>query len=172
MKDFEALIKICLLEVTSVGITPGNIIEWKINRRSKKRWGQCTKKPNGDCIIQIAVQLLEDERVSEKACKETILHEILHSCPGCNGHTGKWKEYAQIVNAKYGYNIKRTTSGEEKGVENYCSAKQLQVKYMFCCRYCEHTITKKKKCKFTHYYKNYSCLNCGRAHAYRRYYLR
>lgn len=172
MKDFQKLIEKCLEEVVVAGIQPGNITEWTINRRAKRRWGQCTKKANGEYRIQIAAQLLEDERISEKACKDTIIHEILHSCPDGMGHTGKWKEYAKTINEKYGYNIKRTTSGEEKGVENYHSIRRLQLKFMFRCKYCGNTITKKKKCKFTHYYKNYSCMQCGRAHAYQKYILK
>lgn len=171
VKDYNKLIECCVAEVRSAGIVPGNIIEWKINRRAKKRWGLCTRKPNGDCIIQIAARLLEDERISEKACKETIIHEILHTCPECHGHTGQWKAYAQIMNEKYGYNIKRTTSGEEKGVENYHVTQRLDYSYKIICKYCGYVILKKKKCKFTHYYGNYKCASCGRTHAYKKYYL-
>lgn len=169
MKDFEKLIDVCLAEVTEAGLEPGNITEWTINRRAKKRWGQCTRKTNGEYTIQIAARLLEDDRISEKSCKNTMIHEILHSCPGGMGHTGKWKEYAKKMNDQYGYDIKRTTSGKEKGVENYRVTSRLNYKYMFRCRYCGNTIIKKKRCKFTHYYKNYKCMMCGRAHAYRKY---
>lgn len=168
MKDFDKLIKTCLEEVKNAGITPGNITNWSINYRSKKRWGQCTKKPNGKCEIQIAARLLEDDRIPEKACKDTIIHEILHSCPECSGHKGKWLEYATIINGKYGYDIKRTTSGTEKGVEDYESSKKLRIKFIFRCRYCGYTIYKKKACKFTHYYKNYRCMICGESHAFQR----
>lgn len=169
MKDFDKLIKTCLKEVKDAGITPGNIVEWTINYRSKQRWGQCTKKPNGDFTIQIAARLLEDDRISEKACKNTIVHEILHACPDGTGHKGKWREYAEIMNKKYDYNIKRTTSGSEKGVEDYKSCKTLRTKYIFRCRYCGYTIGKKKMCKFTHYYKNYRCMMCDKPHAFQRY---
>lgn len=125
MKNFEMLQKVCIDEVLGAGIEPGNIVSWVINRRAKTRWGMCTKNPDGTCIIQIAARLIEDERISEQACKETMIHEILHTCKGCKGHTGLWLIYANIMNKKYGYNIKRTTSGEEKGVENYTASKIL-----------------------------------------------
>lgn len=168
MKDFDKLINDCLYEITSVGIRPGNITEWKINRRSKERWGMCTKKPNGECIIQISARLLEDDNISEKACKDTIIHEILHSCPECKGHTGKWKEYALLMNRTYGYNIKRVTSGHEKGIEDYHVTRHLEIKYVFRCSCCGNTIFKKKKCKFTRYYRNYICLICGKAHTFEK----
>lgn len=168
MKEFKKLQEICIEEVLLAGITPGNITKWEINRRAKRRWGQCKKFPDGHCVIQIAAQLLEDDRVSERACKETIIHEILHSCPECNGHTGNWKAYADKMNKRYGYNIKRTTSGEEKGVENYKSERRA-VKYVFMCRYCKNLVTRTRKSKFTHYYRNYGCGVCGMPRAFDKY---
>lgn len=168
MKNFEELIRICLEEVRAAGISPGNIVEWKINRRSKMCWGQCTKKRNGECSIQISSRLLEDDRISMKDCKDTIIHEILHSCPECKGHTGKWKEYASIMNERYGYNIKRVTRGEEKGVENYQSTRTLEPKYYFRCKVCGSMVVKKRKCKFTRYYKNYICLRCGSIRSFQK----
>lgn len=165
MKNLEKLAADCLAEVRAAGIQAGTIVEWKVNRRAKKRWGLCHKDKDGKFHIQVAARLLEDDRVPEKACKETIIHEILHTAPDGMKHTGKWKEYANIMNKKYGYNIKRTTSGEEKGVENY-QAKRLSYQYKFKCKKCGQTILKKKKCKFTHYYKNYSCTICGTKNAF------
>lgn len=119
MKDFHKLIDESINEVKAAGITPGNIVNWRINTRAKSRWGLCKKLNDGTGFeIQIAHILLVSDDVSEKACKTTIIHEILHTCEGCKGHTGLWKQYAAIMNEKYGYNIKRTTSGAEKGLMN------------------------------------------------------
>ena len=161
MKDFEKLQMVCMEEVRAAGITPGNIVKWTINRRAKTRWGLCIKKGNGECEIQIAARLLEDDRISEDACKDTMIHEILHSCKGCTGHTGKWKQYAEIMNRKYGYHIKRVTSGEEKGVENYKGNSQ-PVKYVYRCAGCGQIVMRKKACKFTKYYRSYICGICGK----------
>lgn len=157
-----------MAEIKQAGITPGNIVAFEINRRSKKRWGLCTRKPNGECVIQIAAILLEDDRVSEKACKDTIIHEILHSCKECSGHTGKWKQYAQKMNAMYGYNIKRTTSGAEKGLDDYEVSYRLRDKYVFRCKNCGAIVRRKKACKFTRYYRNYGCGRCGKFRAFER----
>lgn len=116
MKDFRKLITECMNEVKEAGITPGNIVEWSVNYRAKRRWGLCSKSPDGKIKIQIASRLLIDDRVSVTACKETMIHEILHSVEGGMGHTGKWKQLAEVVNQKYGYSIKRTTSSKEKGL--------------------------------------------------------
>ncbi len=72
MKDFERLKKECMKEVTEIGIEIGKIKEWTINTRARSRWGQCTKNKDGSYSIQVSDRLLSDDRISEKACKETI----------------------------------------------------------------------------------------------------
>ena len=160
MKDFERLKEECLREVADLGIPVGIIGSWTINTRAKSRWGQCKKEIDGTYSIQIAESLLKDERISEKACKETIIHEILHTCKGCMKHQGKWKAYATMMNGRYGYKIKRVTSGNEKGVENY-TPKSTDIKYVFTCGGCGATIYRKRDSRFTRQYRYYSCTKCG-----------
>ncbi|WP_050008408.1 SprT-like domain-containing protein [Butyrivibrio sp. WCE2006] len=160
MKDFERLKEECLSEISALGIQIGTIKEWKINTRAKSRWGQCKMEIDGTYSIQIAQMLLIDERISEKACKETIIHELLHTCNGCMKHQGRWKKYAQMMNQQYGYNIKRVTSGTEKGVENY-KPDSRSVKYVFTCGGCGAKIYRKRDSKFTRNYRYYGCTKCG-----------
>lgn len=165
-KDFKRLQDICINEVKAIGIQPGIITEWKLNYRAKSRWGLCTRNNlTNECKIQISARLIEDDQISEQACKETMIHEILHTCQGVKGHTGLWKQYAEAINKQYGYHIKRATSGEEKGVENYHRKRQ-PYKYFFRCKGCGNIIKKKRACKFTHYYKNYRCTLCGTSRAF------
>ena len=166
-KDYEKLQKECLEEVKAANIKPAKDITWKINYRAKRRWGMCTIKPFSKCIIEISSRLLEDDRITVKACKETIIHEILHSCRGCSKHTGKWLEYARRMNDLYGYDIKRVTTGEEKGVENYVP-KEEPVKFRYVCKTCGQIIEKKRVCKFTKRYKSYICGICGTYGAFER----
>lgn len=168
MKDFERLQQICLDEVRAAGITPGKIGKWVINSRAKSRWGSCTMRENGEYEIQIAEVLLVDDHVSEVACKETMIHEILHTCKGGANHSGLWLEYANKMNKQYGYNIKRTTSMKEKGIEETYVAKQLDYKYLYRCETCGQTIFKKKACPFTRNYRNYTCLICGTEKAFHK----
>jgi predicted SprT family Zn-dependent metalloprotease len=162
LKDFELLKNECINEVTRLGIKLGQISSWKINTRAKTRWGMSKLNLDGTYTIEIAARLLEDERISETACKETIIHELLHTCKGCMRHTGKWKYYADVVNQVYGYNIKRVTQGQEKGVENY-EGTQMAIKYVFTCGKCGATIYRKRDSRFTRNYKYYGCARCGAA---------
>lgn len=116
MKNLEEYAIRCMEELDAIGIEYGNIVEVKANTRAKKRWGQCKAIPGG-YSINISVALL-DERNNEQGLKETIIHELLHSCKGCMNHGEKWKRLAQKVNRAYGYNIKRCSSAEDKGVQS------------------------------------------------------
>ena len=167
MKDYEALQKICLREVAEAGIEPGHIETFTVNHRAKTRWGLCRKTGKNSYSIEIAEALLSDDRISETACKETIIHEILHTCRGCMRHTGRWKEYAERMNARYGYRIKRVTTGSEKGVEDHVSRSQ-PVRYIYRCKRCGQLVMRKRACHFTRYYRNYSCGICGKWRAFER----
>ncbi|WP_029319126.1 hypothetical protein [Butyrivibrio sp. AE3004] len=160
MKDFEALKEKSLSDVKNAGIKIGKIVSWEINTRAKTRWGQCKKNIDGTYAIQISSTLLTDDRISEKAVLETMIHEILHTCENGMNHQGNWKINAEIMNRTYGYNIKRITKGSEKGVEDYKS-KPREIKYIFTCKGCGVQIYRKRDSKFTRNYRNYCCARCG-----------
>ncbi|MBO4458866.1 MAG: hypothetical protein J5802_14265 [Butyrivibrio sp.] len=160
MKDFERLRRDCMREVEAAGICISDRITFEINRRARTRWGLCKKNRDGSFRIQIAEILLADERISEKSCKETIIHELLHTCEGCMRHTGRWKQNALKMNSLYGYDIKRVTTGSEKGIEDYKSS-ELPVKYVFKCKSCGAVIYRKRESRFTRNYRHYICTRCG-----------
>ena len=126
----------------SLDIDFGPIDKVSINRTAKGRWGQCcydhvTKKYS----ININEDLLSDA-VPYKALMNTVLHEFLHAHEDRMCHTGEWKACANLVNIKYGYNIKRTTSSEEVGLKNYIDT---SYKYRVVCDKCETVTCYKKK---------------------------
>ena len=147
MKDLNRLVEECKRDIDSLGIEIGNINSVTVNTRSKRRWGQCTRHPDGTYDITISDRLLADN-VDDMAAKNTIAHELLHTIRGGSGHKGAWKSAAFHMNARYGYNIKRTTSCEEKGVEYVPSAiKSKPPKYIIKCGNCGKEYKYYKKCK-------------------------
>lgn len=159
MKNLKELYNQCIQELTDIGIEYGNVSEIVVNKRAKRRWGLCKKLPNKSFRIEISCQLLQDS-VSDDACKNTIIHELLHTCEGCQNHGYKWKEKANIVNSNYPqYNIKRTTSEQEKGIDEKDDKKRYP--YQFKCEGCGKISKRMKMSKFVKYYKNYRCRACG-----------
>ena len=155
MKDLNKLYKECIKECDDTGIEYGNIVSIKENSRYTRKWGYCSFK-NNEYSIQISSRLLKDD-VSDEAAKNTIMHEILHTVKGCLNHGPQWKAQAAIINNKYNfYNIKRTTSNEEKCIKETND----DYKYVFKCKNCNSIVRRQRDSRFVKYYKSYRCGKC------------
>ena len=158
MKDILKLAAECQADLASIGIPYGRVKRWVINTRAKARWGLCKKLPDGGFEIEIAEALLQND-VDDIAVKNTMLHELLHTCLGCLKHTGRWKQYADKVNRLLPmYNIKRTTSAEEKGVA--VKRKEPEYRYILKCYDCNKEIRRQKKSAVIEHPEHYRC-TCG-----------
>ena len=153
MKNFQKLYLECMQELRDIGIEYGCVCEWKINTRAVNRWGQCVSLGHGYYSINISARLLADN-VSDKAVKTTILHELVHTCEGCMNHGKEWKRIADEVNKAYGYNIKRTTSSEEKGVE------RVKPNYIVACPCCGTQWRYVRMAKMVQHPNLYRCGKC------------
>lgn len=159
MKDLLKLAVECMNELDAIGVKYGNVVEWKVNTRAKKRWGQCRYRiSTNDYSINISNELLADN-VSDRAVKDTIFHELIHTVDGCMNHGIKWQNIADLVNDCYGYNIKRCTSENEKGVK--LTRTEKIYKYQFVCLGCGQTIKRQKMSEFVKNYHNYRCGKCN-----------
>lgn len=155
MKDINKIFEECKNELTAIGITTGKITSMTVNTRAKSRWGQCRFNGKSKTYsINIASVLMSDD-VSDISTKNTVLHEMLHTCPNCMNHGKEWQALADKVNKAYGYNIKRTTSEKEKGVKLPESTET--VHYILKCENC------KGEWKYKRHSKIVECCEQGRA---------
>lgn len=158
MKDLIKLAKECEADLLSIGVQPGIVTHWSVNTRAKKRWGRC-QQYGGYFEISISSRLLADE-VDDQAAKNTIMHELLHTVRGCHGHTGLWKQLANKVNCRLPqYTIKRTTSSEEKSIEEVPRARTNR--YAIRCVGCRHEYVREKMTKVIQHPESYRCSHCG-----------
>lgn len=158
MKDLMKLVVECQRDLTSLNIRTGKVRNWTVNTRAKARWGYCAKVAKGLFDIQIAAALLQDE-VDDQAVKDTIVHELLHTIPGCFKHTGKWKQYANTINHLLPqYEIKRGSSYEEKGLED--TRPEPKYRYVLKCLQCGAEIKRQKKSAAVEHPEHYRC-QCG-----------
>ena len=128
----------------------------KVNPRPKKRFG-CCRKQGEKFIIEISEFILkcDDEKI-----RGVIAHEVLHTCEGCYEHGMQWKEYASQMNAAYGYNIKRTSSFEEMGVESEILDGSNKIKYIIKCEKCGREYPRQRYTCVMQKIKAYRC-SCG-----------
>ena len=71
----------------------------QINTRAKRRCGQCKRISAQEYSINISEQYLRNCPPSE--IHNTIMHEVIHSAPGCMNHGATWQNIAHRVNQKY-----------------------------------------------------------------------
>lgn len=156
MKNLSKYFVECKKELDGIGIPYSkNIMSCTVNYRAKSRWGQCRRR-GGTYSINISNRLLADN-VPAKSLKQTIIHELLHTCPGCMKHTGDWKKWADVVNRKLGYHVSRLSSAEDLGVHDSVSP----WKYTVVCTNCNKEVAHyQRKTKVVKYPGAYWCGIC------------
>ena len=159
MKSLMKIVERCMADLDSLSVAYGSVRSWRVNTRAKSRWGQCRQVAPGVFDISISALLLE-ETVADQAAMDTIVHELLHTVPGCTGHRGKWKQLAERVNRELpGYRIQRCTPAEEKGI--YLPETKRQYPYRLQCISCGKEILRQKLCPVVKAPYRYRCGLCG-----------
>ena len=133
--------------------------------RSHTHLGQCcgpgtTKnKTSYDYVIEVSEFVVNN---SERNLMNIILHELIHTCRDTSAHDRKWKHYASIANAEYGYDIKRTIGDYTPGdIENLRRNKPVRErKYAVECPSCGWVWKRKTLSKLIVQPEEYTCSKC------------
>lgn len=160
MKDLQKLYALVKAEAISAGIPISNhIMRCSVNTRLRKVMGRCIRKTNmlGVCYeIEIAGCILADN-VDEMEIRDTIMHELIHTCPGCFDHGSVFHHYAKIVNRKYGYHVDTYADREQLEAAGVV-IKESEYKYILRCSKCGHEWKYKRIGKIL---ENPWAYNCG-----------
>ena len=159
MKDYMAMFNEAMEVVHGLGIETGNIVDVKLNYRAKNRFGQCRRNNVLNTYELNFNHLIFADEADDDAIMNVLIHEILHTCKDCMTHKGEWKILASIVNAHTKYNITRTNSYENFGIEK--PKREKKHNYVFVCEGCGQVIVRERASKFTKNYHNYRCGKCG-----------
>ena len=141
------------LELKALGIPVSNRLlpEVKVNTRAKRRLGCCFYQ-DGLYWIEVSQSVLGNENL----LKQTLVHELLHTCPKCRDHGQQWKAYARLVNEKLGYKIERTVRVETP----FGPLRHEEVKYILECQSCGAQIKRMRMSKAVKSPWRYRC-PCG-----------
>jgi len=155
--DPDRLLARVIGEARALGIPVSRRIRAQVavNGRAVGRFGQCRKTPFG-YEIELSERLLA---APERACRQILAHEVLHTCPGCANHGPRWKDYAARMNAAYGYEIRRTGDCAELGVPDLRAAR-----YAVRCTRCGAVLTRQRRSSLIAHPERYRC-RCGGAFA-------
>lgn len=160
MKNLDKLYRECEEELTRINMDFSNkIVRVSVNGRLRTTLGVCNRdRRTGKFTIDINSALLADN-VDDMEVKDTIVHEMLHTCPGCFDHGYEWKRRADRVNRMLGYHVSRTASRadmEAAGVE----IKHEEFKYALQCVGCGTQYKYKRWGKALETPSRYRCGKC------------
>jgi len=157
MHDLQALTKDCMAILSRLGIPCAQVSRVEVDKRARRTWGTCRRLLDGSYRIGISPILLQDN-TPEQSLIQTLYHELLHAATGMTGHTGRWKEYANVLNRVLGTNIRRTASWQDMQLEEERDA---HARYRFRCRGCGQILTRYRLCPFVRHPQRYRCSSCG-----------
>lgn len=109
---FNSLIEESKNDLVNYGIPFNDDIPIEINTRTSSSLGRCWYKRTNNIKVAIKIDICFRyiRKATRQQIKDTIVHELLHSCNCVDcGHGGKWLEYAKRVNQLSNgyYNISR-----------------------------------------------------------------
>lgn len=161
VKDLYKLYRECSEELRRINMDfSDKIVRVSVNGRLRTTLGVCNRdRRTGKFTIDINPALLADN-VSDLEVKDTIIHEILHTCPNCFDHGYEWKRRADRVNRMLGYHVSRTASRadmEAAGVK----IKREEFKYALECVECGTQYKYKRWGKALENPSAYRCGSCG-----------
>lgn len=157
MYDLSKVFNDCMDLCSELNIPIANGIAIETNTRAHSFYGKC-KLHNNFYTIEINADLLNEQNPLE-ALETTILHELCHTCPDCMNHGSQWIRWATRINIATGYNIKRTSTTEEKGL-TYFQQPKAEVKYICTCEKCGSRWERKRASNITKHPEKYAC-PCG-----------
>ena len=163
MRNLEAYIPKTIEILQACDIPYGKVVALEPNSRFRARWGDCryVDRKAQTFRIRISTYLL-DEAVPARSLLETLLHEYLHTCPGCQNHGAQWKRYAAKINARYGYSIKRINSEKDKEVpDGMIQHRHMERKYIMQCCGCGKLFRYARRSRVYNMPERYHCGTCG-----------
>lgn len=162
MRDLLQYVNECTNELDLIGINYTLPKRWESSKRLTWKYGYCKislfrNKPTIEKIV-ISERLL-DERIPEHILKDTIIHELIHTCDGCYDHGSKFQSIARQINNAYGYLIEtRVNDADHKIVSSIYKPKER--KYKISCPTCGKTWGYKIKSKAYKYPEKFICTKC------------
>lgn len=117
--------------------------------KSRTSWASISKNQDNSFKLRVS-NCYEEISNSQKAkirLESTMIHELIHTIPGCLNHGKKFKLFANLINEKYNnkYHICRCTSMTEFGINQ----KNKNIKYIIECSNCHNQYEYKRKPKYS-----------------------
>lgn len=149
--------RMCENQLKEINIPIGNVLFY--DSLNDEKWGECQKYTENDFVISINSVLINREFESELC--NTIIHELLHTCPDCYNHGAKWTMFAKRIKECFNYDIKVFNSCHDKNIDPLFFAKKNNYKYILTCKKCGESYFRRKGSRLIKDYDKYRCSICG-----------
>ena len=138
-------------------LNKSNLSEIKLGYKEMRPWGVCRYTPRFNKFeIYISRKLILSNNIV--AIKNTIMHEIIHTCEGALNHGVNFKHYGKMC-ATLGYTITRLLS-EEEVFGHKIEKKPDSFKYIIKCPCCGKEYGYNRFTRAVEMSNNYICGKC------------
>ena len=163
MRDLNKIMNDCIAELNSIGMTyySKNITSITVNNRLSRALGRCIRS-GGSFRIELAGKTAADN-VDIYFIRNVVMHELVHTMPGCWNHGPLFQSYARRINAKLGYHVSTTeTEANMQAAGVQPIVKKEVARFALVCGKCGKTIAyRQRKCALTEHPGNYTHTECG-----------
>lgn len=152
-RELDELMNSIWKDLQSLGIPVSEKIipQVTVNTRAKRRLG-CSILREGVYTIEVSSRILDQPEL----LRQTLVHELLHTCWGCRNHGARWKAYAQRVNDAWGLSVERTVKTQEA----LAPLREEKVRYVLECTSCGAKYPRSRMSKAVKMPQRYRC-RCG-----------
>ena len=119
--------------------------------------GRCKEYPSGYGLhISRTFEQIKDIEVARNRFQSCMIHEMIHTQPGCNNHGYNFKRLCYYVNKKYPqYKVQTSTTDESVGI----TIESAPIKYIIKCKICGCESKYRRKPKYS--LSKYICNRCN-----------
>lgn len=147
----------CENVLNSIDIPCGTILTYIVE--SGEAWGHCHHITGRLFVISIN-KLLIDKK-NETGLRNTIIHELLHTCPECYNHGREWVNLTKKIKRLLGITVNEKSTYHDLGIDIADYINTRSYKYVIQCKECGECYFRKRKSDFVINYDKYRCRKCG-----------
>lgn len=148
LNDIWKIVEACTEELKTLHLHAGTIASVSFNSRAKTLFGRCRRERNGTYHIEIMTYLNRHRSLDD--IRQTIMHEVIHTLPGCGNHGETFQKTARRVNEQLGYRISTTSKLSKEAKE------AVAYKYVLKCGQCGEELKRyhrKPRISASHYHR-------------------
>lgn len=160
MRDVREYFEKCLKMCDEAGIPYREITDVITTKRFINKWGTCNTCNHRQFTIKINAVLCDEKAFpTDEGLINTLLHEILHTCPDSFNHGETWLAHCRTIYNNYGIKINVGDNAENKGADEV--AYNATFRYVCRCKKCGATLGRNRMQDFIKNPNRYTHTGCG-----------